>query len=71
MVGRISSRNRDVPQKKYFISNKKILKNDIKLIMDKMYFFLKYYNNNYRPIYHLENIFYYIITKIQNKNELL
>ena len=55
----------------YFISHRKISKNDIKLIMDKMYFFLKYYNNNYRPIYHLENIFYYMITKIQSKNELL
>ena len=26
--------------------------------------FLKYYNNNYRPIYHLESIFIYLITEI-------
>jgi hypothetical protein len=25
---------------------------------------LKYYNNNYRPIYHLESILFYLITKI-------
>jgi len=30
-------------------------------IMSKTYTFLKYYNNNYRPIYHLESIFFYII----------
>jgi len=28
------------------------------------YSFLKYYNNNYRPIYHLENFLYKIINKI-------
>jgi len=33
-------------------------------IMDKIDSFLKYYNNNYRPIYHLESIFIYLITKI-------
>ena len=33
-------------------------------IMDKMNDFLKFYNNNYRPIYHLESIFIYLITKI-------
>jgi hypothetical protein len=33
-------------------------------IMDKMDAFLKFYNNNYRPIYHLESIFIYLITKI-------
>jgi hypothetical protein len=31
---------------------------------------LKYYNNNYRPIYHLESIVYYIITKIRGCDEL-
>ena len=36
-------------------------------IMEKMYVFLKQYNNNYRPIYHLESIFFYIITILQNK----
>ena len=33
-------------------------------IMDKINSFLKYYNNNYRPIYHLESMFIYLITKI-------
>jgi hypothetical protein len=33
-------------------------------IMDKTNSFLKYYNNNYRPIYHLESMFIYLITKI-------
>ena len=50
----------------YFIYHENIQKHDISNILEKMYTFLKFYNNNYRPIYHLENIFYYIITKIQN-----
>ena len=33
-------------------------------ILTECYTFLKYYNNNYRPIYHLENIIYFIISKI-------
>ena len=33
-------------------------------IMDKTDAFLKFYNNNYRPIYHLESMFIYLITKI-------
>lgn len=33
-------------------------------IMDKMNAFLKFYNNNYRPIYHLESMFIYLITKV-------
>lgn len=32
-------------------------------ILKKSYLFLKYFNNNYRPIYHLENIFYFIINQ--------
>ena len=31
--------------------------------------FLKYYNNNYRPIYHLESYVLYIISTIKNINE--
>ena len=30
----------------------------------KTYTFLKYYNNNYRPIYHLENYLFYLISKV-------
>jgi predicted transcriptional regulator YheO len=33
-------------------------------IIAKSHMFLKYYNNNYRPIYHLESIMFYIINKI-------
>jgi hypothetical protein len=33
-------------------------------ILDRINSFLKYYNNNYRPIYHLESIFIYLITRI-------
>ena len=42
---------------------------DISNILEKSYWFLKYYNNNYRPIYHLESILFYIIIKI-HKYEL-
>lgn len=33
-------------------------------VMTKSYNFFKYFNNNYRPIYHLESILHYIIIKI-------
>jgi hypothetical protein len=48
----------------YYIENQKLKRGDISDILQKSYTFLKYYNNNYRPIYHLENIMYYIIIKI-------
>ena len=35
-------------------------------IMKKTYSFFQYYNNNYRPIYHLENYLLYIINIIHN-----
>ena len=40
----------------------------INKILDHTYISLKYYNNNYRPIYHIENILLYITSKI-NKYE--
>jgi hypothetical protein len=46
------------------IMNKKIKKKDISLLMNKLYMFFQYFNNNYRPIYHMEYLFYYIITLI-------
>lgn len=49
----------------HFIHLGKMNSNDISIILDKTYTFLKYYNNNYRPIYHLENIFLLLLTKIQ------
>jgi hypothetical protein len=33
-------------------------------ILSNIYVFLKYYNNNYRPIYHLESIFFYLLLQI-------
>ena len=33
-------------------------------ILIKTYKFLQFYNNNYRPIYHLENYIFYLISKI-------
>jgi hypothetical protein len=53
----------------YFIQRKLLSQEEILSIMDKTFIFLKYYNNNYRPIYHLESIFFYIITIIQ-KNQI-
>jgi hypothetical protein len=42
------------------IKQKNIQKKDLSLVLLKTYTFLKYYNNNYRPIYHLENYFFYL-----------
>jgi Cdc6-like AAA superfamily ATPase len=55
---------------KYLIVNKHLTKENVTDIIDKTHLFLKYYNNNYRPIYHLESMFFYIINKIHNYNEL-
>lgn len=49
---------------RFFAENDKLLELDEVLI--RVNNFLKYYNNNYRPIYHLESIFIYLITKIHN-----
>ena len=49
----------------YFIKTNKFSGEDISDIMQKTYSFLQYYNNNYRPIYHLENIMFYIINKLK------
>ena len=37
---------------------------DISCILVKTYPFFKYFNNNYRPIFHLESIMYYVINKL-------
>jgi hypothetical protein len=54
----------------YLIHNMHLDKKDISDICINMYSFLKYYNNNYRPIYHLESIFYYITNKVRGFHEL-
>ena len=50
----------------YLIENKYLEEVNMKECMEKIHIFLKQYNNNYRPIYHLESIFYYFISKIHN-----
>ena len=44
----------------------KIDNKDLSLILVKTFSFFQYYNNNYRPIYHLEQYLYYIISVIHN-----
>ena len=34
-------------------------------ILEQIYVFLKYYNNNYRPIYHLESIFFCLVLELK------
>ena len=46
------------------ISKKHINKGKISLILLRTYKFFKYYNNNYRPIYHLESYLFYLISII-------
>jgi hypothetical protein len=56
---------------KFFIDNHFFKKqSDISDILIKIYSFLKYFNNNYRPIYHIESIIFYIINKIHQYNEI-
>jgi hypothetical protein len=53
----------------HFIYNGLLNSNESSQIIDKTYSFLKYYNNNYRPIYHLESMLFYIINKIYKLDE--
>ena len=48
----------------YFIKTNELSPSVISAMTTKIFSFLKYYNNNYRPIYHLESIFFYFIIKI-------
>ena len=48
----------------YYINNKKINNNNITNIIIKTCVFFQYYNNNYRPIFHLENFILYLIKVI-------
>jgi hypothetical protein len=43
------------------ITSNKIPQKNVSDVLMNMYKFFKYYNNNYRPIYHLEYFFTYII----------
>jgi hypothetical protein len=46
------------------IEQKLLNSDDLKLIMIKTFTFFQYYNNNYRPIYHLENYLLYVVSVI-------
>ena len=48
------------------ISDNKIERKHMSDVMVKTYLFLKYYNNNYRPIYHVEKYILYLIKIIHN-----
>ena len=48
------------------IQQNKIKKENISEMMIKTYSFFQYYNNNYRPIYHLENYLFFIVSLIHN-----
>ena len=52
----------------YFINNNKLHDNNIEPVLNAVYLFFVQYNNNYRPIFHLERIFY-ILCKTINDNE--
>ena len=48
------------------IEDNRIRKENISDILIKTYCFLQYYNNNYRPIYHVENYFLYLAKLIHS-----
>jgi hypothetical protein len=54
----------------YILSNlieqKKIRDEDFSKVLIRTYVFLQYYNNNYRPIYHVENYFLFLAKSIHN-----
>jgi hypothetical protein len=60
-----------VPDCVWYILHKLIMDNklksdDLSAILLKTYTFLQYYNNNYRPIYHLENYVFFLTMKVNN-----
>ena len=48
------------------VEQKKIKREQLSSVMIKTYCFFQYYNNNYRPIYHLENYLFYLSKQIHN-----
>jgi len=49
-----------------FIKEKRINNENLSEVMIKTYNFFQYYNNNYRPIYHLEKYLFFLIKIIHN-----
>ena len=67
--------NLDVSDCIWYIINKlleeeKIKQEHLSEILIKTYSFFQYYNNNYRPIYHLENYMFYIASIIHGFNQI-
>ena len=61
--------NLDIHSCLYYIINQLVLQEHLKEdniydVFTKLYKFLKLYNNNYRPIYHLESFIFYLCIKI-------
>ena len=54
----------------HFIDNKRLTDDNISNVIFENYKFFRYYNNNYRPIYHLERFLYYICTQLHDKNNI-
>ena len=50
----------------HFIRSGHLEHANMRELFAKIYEFLKQYYNNYRPIYHLESIFFYLLVKIHN-----
>ena len=60
----------DIIKYKYSVDECKLKSKHISDVLTKTYPFFKFFNNNYRPIFHLESIMYYIINTIHNINLL-
>ena len=63
--------NLDVAQCVWYILSTLVSQNQIKKemlsdVLMKTYGFFQYYNNNYRPIYHLEKYLFYLVKKVNN-----
>lgn len=50
----------------YFIQTGRFTSLQCSRVLEKVYPFLQYFNNNYRPIYHLENIMFTMIAILHN-----
>jgi hypothetical protein len=50
----------------YFIQTGRFTSVQCSRVLEKVYPFLQYFNNNYRPIYHLENIMFTMIAILHN-----
>jgi len=51
------------------IERKRIKNDEMAEILTRTFSFLQYFNNNYRPIYHLENYICYLISKVHGYGE--